>query len=219
MSEAVKVQQPTFDEVIRERHSVRAYDPEFKLTEGELRSLLEDAILAPSSSNLQPWRFLVIHDQALKEKLFPIANNQEQVKTSSAVIAVLADLEGFRNAELIYSRAVEKGYMPESIITSYVARISTYYSEDPARYRDTALIDAGLISMQLMLAAKARGLDTVPMGGFQADKFIEAFEVPANFHPVMLIAVGKAAGEPRKTERLSVDEVAYWNAFTGSSVK
>ncbi|WP_270165166.1 nitroreductase family protein [Paenibacillus sp. SYP-B4298] len=202
-----------FFEVLHDRHSVRSYDPSFKMTDEEIRSLLEDAITSPSSSNLQPWRFLVIKDQETKEQLLPIAMNQQQVVEASAVIAVLADVEGYKQAELIYGRTVEQGLMPESVLTGYVARLKTIYGEKPELYRDTALIDAGLISMQLMLAAKARGLDTVPMGGYDAAKFIEAFKVPSNLAPVMLIAVGKAAKEARKSLRLSVDEVTTWNTF------
>lgn len=183
------------------------------MSEEEIRSLLEDAILSPSSSNLQPWRFLVIQDQASKEKLLPIANNQQQVVQASIVVAVLADLEGFKQAELIYGRTVDNGYMPEEMVKAYTARLAGFYGEQPERYHNTALIDGGLISMQLMLAAKARGLDTVPMGGYDADKFVEAFNVPANLKPVMLIPVGKAVGEARKSVRLSVDEVTTWESF------
>ena len=53
---------PDFQTVIRERHSVRQYDPSVKIPREEMEEILKDAILAPSSSNLQPWRFLVIDD-------------------------------------------------------------------------------------------------------------------------------------------------------------
>jgi nitroreductase len=214
MSNQVKVETQTdFFDVIRGRHSIRSYDPSYQMTEEEIRGLLEDAILAPSSSNLQPWRFLVIQDQAQKEKLLPIANNQQQVVEASITIVVLADLEGYKQAPLIYGRTVEQGFMPESVLTGYVARLAAYYGEKPERYRETALIDGGLISMQLMLAAKARGLDTVPMGGYDAEKLVEAFNIPPSLAPVMLIPVGKAANEGRKSLRLSLDEITHWNSL------
>ncbi|ETT65684.1 NAD(P)H nitroreductase [Paenibacillus sp. FSL H8-457] len=54
---------------------------------------MRQATLAPSAANLQPWRFLVIDSPELKQKLLPIASNQQQVVEASAVIAVLGDLE------------------------------------------------------------------------------------------------------------------------------
>jgi nitroreductase len=76
--------------VIRERRSVRKYDPGFMISQEEILDILKEATLAPSSSNLQPWKFIVIQDEETKRELRSIANNQEQAETASAVIAVLA---------------------------------------------------------------------------------------------------------------------------------
>lgn len=75
--------------VMHNRKSVRIYDPSFVISQEELSEMIREATTAPSSSNLQPWRFLVIQDAAVKKELRAIANNQEQIETSSAVIAVL----------------------------------------------------------------------------------------------------------------------------------
>ncbi|TGU99998.1 nitroreductase family protein, partial [Mesorhizobium sp. M00.F.Ca.ET.186.01.1.1] len=79
--------QKAFTDVIRERRSVRHYDASVKISRDELKEMLAEATLAPSSSNLQPWRFLIIDEQELKEKLLPIAFNQKQVVEAAAVIA------------------------------------------------------------------------------------------------------------------------------------
>lgn len=205
----------TFSDVIRDRRSVRSYDPSYKIPREELAAILGEAVLAPSSSNLQPWRFLVIDDDKLKEKLLPIAWNQQQVVEASAIIAVLGDLESYKLAEKIYNRAHEAGYMPEATKNSFVERCIAIYGslskEDATKIVST---DGGLVSMQLMLAAKARGYDTVPMGGYDAAKFAEAFGISERYVPIMLIAIGKAAKPGHPTVRLFVDEVTSWNEFT-----
>lgn len=203
-----------FYTVLEERHSVRLYDPTVKISREEIKEILELSISAPSSSNLQPWRFLVIDDQNLKEQLLPIASNQQQVVDASAVIAVLGDLKSYEQAEAIYSKAVEAGYMDEATKTAFVERLHKGYGGMGAeRLHQVNLFDAGLVSMQLMLVAKAKGYDTVPMGGFHADKFAEAFNLPDSLKPILLIAVGKAARAAHKTVRLSVDEVTHWNTI------
>jgi nitroreductase len=215
MAATQTLQDATFSTVIRERHSVRTYDPAFKITREEMRELLGDAILAPSSANVQPWRFLVIDSQPLKEKLHPIANNQQQVLDASAVIVVLGDLEGYKLMEKIYNRAVELGYMTEdtknTIVERYVGMHSTLPQEVSRKIVHT---DGGLISMQLMLAAKARGYDTVPMGGYNAAKLVEAFGISDRYVPIMLIAIGKASKEGHPTSRLTVDEVTSFNEMS-----
>ncbi|WP_010277645.1 nitroreductase family protein [Paenibacillus senegalensis] len=208
--------QQDFFTVIKERHSVRKYDPAYEMTEEEIQLILNDAIKAPSSSNLQPWRFIVVQAPELKQKLLPIANNQAQVVEASAVIVVLGDIEAYRNADKIYSLAAEKGYMSEEIKERMVANTLRYYPQAPDQKRkEIALIDGGLVSMQLMLAAKARGYDTVPMGGYDPVKLRELFDIPPRYTDVMLIALGKAAIDAHGTVRLPLQDITYWNEFKG----
>ncbi|MFC0186687.1 nitroreductase family protein [Fictibacillus aquaticus] len=203
-----------FFTVARERRSVRYYDPTYQLADSDLREILETAILAPSSSNLQPWRFLVIREQEKKEILLPIAKNQKQVSDASAIIAVLGDIDAYKNAGRIYGEVVEQGRMEKEFADFYVNTINEHYgnlSEEHAT--NVALIDGGLVSMQLMLAAKAKGLDTVPMGGYDQKQFIETFNVPANLKPVMLIALGKGAKAGFEKNRLPLDELITEESF------
>ncbi len=203
-----------FFTVAKERRSVRQYDADYRMEDSEIREILEAAILAPSSSNLQPWRFLVIKDQEAKKELLPIANNQQQITDASVVVAVLADVDAYKNAGEIYGSLVKMGRMTEEIKDSYVASImKTYGGFSDERALKTAMIDGGLVSMQLMLAAKAKGYDTVPMGGYDEGKFVKAFNVPENFKPVMLISLGKGKKAGFEKNRLPLDDVLNWNKF------
>lgn len=216
MTAHVEKQVADFYTIIHERTSIRSYDPEFKISDEELKELISESLYAPSSSNLQPWRFLVIQDPQTKQKLLPIAHNQQQIVDSSATIIVLGDLEAYKQADKIYDRAVAAG-MPKEFKESYVPRIKEAYgSFSYEKASSVALIDGGLISMQLMLVAKAKGYDTVPMGGFDSEKLVEEFKIPAHLIPVMLISVGKAAGPGFPKTRLTVDEVTYWNSLDES---
>jgi nitroreductase len=206
------IQAQDFSQLVKERRSVRHYDKGFKMSKEELKSLLEEATLAPSSGNMQPWKFMVIDDQALKEQLLPIANNQQQVADASAVIAILADLEFVKQVEKIYSSAVDAGYMAKEVKEKLVANITNMLANmDAGVIKEVALFDSGLVSMQLMLSAKARGYDTVPMAGFDKIKFAEAFNIPERYAPVILIAIGKAATPGHPSTRLPVEDVAFWN--------
>ncbi|MFE4813316.1 nitroreductase family protein [Peribacillus simplex] len=203
-----------FVTLAKERRSVRQYDAEYVMTEEEIREILDIAIQAPSSSNLQPWRFLVIQDKQTQQELLPIANNQQQIVDASAVIAVLADIEGYKNAERIYGELVNKGIMKNEIKEPYVASILHNYGNFSAeKALSVAMIDGGLVSMQIMLAAKAKGYDTVPMGGFDEAKFVDAFNVPENFKPVMLISIGKGTKAGFEKVRLPLDTVLTWNKY------
>lgn len=195
--------------IMQERKSVRVYDSSFKMTQAELEEILTKATSAPSSSNLQPWRFIVIQDEATKKELRAIANNQEQIETSSAVIAVLGDAEMYKNVEEIYTKNVAEGHMDNTIKDRTIDNTHRLYPGFPLAVRQNiASFDAGLISMQLMLIAKEKGFDTVTMGGFDKVKFADRFELPENQFPIVLIAIGKAAAPAFGSSRLPLEDIA-----------
>lgn len=201
-----------FQTVVKERRSVRYYDPSVVISREEMEEMLTEATFAPSSSNLQPWRFLVIDKQELKEKLHPIANNQAQVLQASAVIAVLGDMKWYEKGEQIYTQAQEAGIMPEEVKQQFIQTANTMYRNlDDARKKSIVDIDGGLVSMQLMLVAKSRGYDTVPMGGFNREMFKQEFNIPEHYESIMLIAIGKAAKPAFPSVRMPLSDIAFWN--------
>lgn len=202
-----------FLEVIKSRRSVRYYDPSVKISREEMTQMLEEATLAPSSVNMQPWRFVVIESEEAKAKLLPLAKfNGHQVETSSAVLAVFGDLNFTEFADEIFSKAVELGYMPKDVKDQQLASYLPLLNGMPTEMkRDSVLIDAGLVSMQFMLVARAHGYDTNPIGGYDKEKIAEAFGIDPERHvPVMLISIGKAAKPGHSSARLDVARTTEW---------
>ncbi|MEC0110699.1 nitroreductase family protein [Paenibacillus taichungensis] len=202
-----------FDTIVLERHSVKVYDPEVKISRQEMTEILAKASRAPSAINMQPWRFLVIDSAEGKEKLAPLASfNQTQVLTSSAVIAVFYDANNVEYMEEIFNKSVELGYMPQDIMDMQMQQVKPYYANiNASQLRDINLIDSGLISMQLMLVARAHGYDTNPMAGYDKDQISEAFGLDKErFQPVMLISIGKAAKDGYPSYRLPVETITTW---------
>lgn len=202
-----------FHALARGRHSVKQYDSSHELSKQEITELLETASYAPSAWNLQHWTYISIHDQAAKEKLLSIAYGQRQIVDASVVVAILGDLEANLNAVEVFESDIEAGLLTEDMKSRLIGQINASYADTPAYAREEAIRNASLAAMQLMLAAKAKGLDSCPMGGFNADTFIEAFNIPCRYIPVMLIAIGKAAGPSRPTSRIPVDKKIIWNGF------
>ncbi|WP_339303165.1 nitroreductase family protein [Paenibacillus sp. FSL R5-0519] len=202
-----------FNEITYGRRSVKLYDPEVKISREEMTEILAEASRAPSSVNMQPWRFLVVDTAEGKEKLAPLAKfNQNQVMTSAAVIGVFIDMNNAEYLEEIFSKAVEHGFMPQEVKDAQVQFVKPYYDNMPASdLRDVNLIDAGLASMQLMLAARAHGYDTNPIGGYEKDQIAEVFGMDKErYQPVMLISIGKSAKEGHPSYRLPVETITTW---------
>lgn len=202
-----------FNKIVLERRSVKVYDPEVKISREEMTEILEEASRAPSAINMQPWRFLVIDSAEGKEKLAPLASfNQTKVLTSSAIIAVFYDAHNIEYIDEIFDKAVELGYMPQDIKDVQLQQAKLYYASLSASdLHDVNLLDSGLVSMQLMLVARAHGYDTNPMAGYDKDQIAEVFGLDKErFQPVMLISIGKAAQEGYPSYRMPLEKTTTW---------
>lgn len=202
-----------FNEIVNNRRSIKHYDPSVKISREEMSEIIAQATTAPSSINMQPWRFVVIDSEQGKQTLAPLASfNLDKVMSSSAVIAVFGDRQNIEYAEEIYGKAVELGYMPEEVKDMQLGMFKPLYenASDEAM-KDIIMLDAGLVSMQLMLVARAHGYDTNPIGGYDKEQIAEAFGLDkARYVPVMLITMGKAANEGFPSYRLPVDTITDW---------
>lgn len=202
-----------FNEIVDGRRSVKEYDSEVKISREEMSEMIAQASKAPSSINLQPWRFVVIDSEEGKEKLAPLSRfNKDKVMSSSAVIAVFADRNNFDYAEEIYSTAVERGYMPQEVKDAQLNFLTPVYKKlSDEEMKDIILLDAGLVSMQFMLVARAHGYDTNPIGGYEKDEIAEAYGLDKDrYLPVMLITIGIAKNEGFQSYRLPVETTTKW---------
>lgn len=114
--------------------------------------------------------------------------------------------------EEIYSKAVELGYMPQEVKDRQIAALTAHFEKLPEQVnRETILIDGGLVSMQLMLTARAHGYDTNPIGGYDKEKIADVFGLEKDrYVPVMLLSIGKAADEGYASYRLPIETIAQW---------
>ncbi|MDU1892376.1 MAG: nitroreductase family protein [Dysgonomonas sp.] len=195
------------------RTSIRKYDPSVKISREELTNILQDAMSAPSSFNLQPWRFFIFDTPEGKEFVKPyMMFNQLQWETSSAVIAIYGDMQNYASADKILSANVEYNLISPEYKARMLEVISGYgagYTED--RLKNSIMLDCGFVAMQLMLSAKNYGYDTNPIGGFLRKELTEALELDVNrYIPVLVLSIGKADEGGKDTVRFSVDEVTTW---------
>lgn len=199
------------EDVMRARHSVRYYE-QHEIPEQELNEILELTGTAPSAWNLQHWRFLVITKPENKQRVLPIAYNQQQVVTSSATIVVLGDLEADKSAEEIYDPIVKAGNMSQEVRDNMIKSIQGAY-QNKQYARDAAISNASFAAMQLVLAAKAKGYDSVMMGGFDSQALVKEFNIPERFLPVVMITIGKAAKPAHPSARFDLDTTVIRESF------
>lgn len=199
-----------FSDITFGRKSIRVYDENVKISHEEMLAMIQESTTAPSSVNMQPWRFVVVESEEQKAKLKPLIRfNTRQNDTSSAMLLIFGDLECYEYGEEIYNQAVEEGKMPAEVRDQQLAAILPYYKNmAKADMKQVVNIDASLAAMQFMLVARAHGYDTNPIGGFEADQLAEAFGLDKErYVPVMILSVGKALETGYESVRLAAEKL------------
>lgn len=199
-----------FSSVVFGRKSVRVYDETVKISHEEMLEMIQETTTAPSSVNMQPWRFVVAESEEAKAKLKPLIRfNTRQNDTSSAMVMIFGDMNCYEYGEEIYDQAVAEGKMPAEVRDQQLAAILPYYQNfTREQMNDVVKIDASLAAMQFMLVARSHGYETNPIGGFEADQLAEAFDLDKErYVPVIILSVGKAVEEGYESVRLAPEKI------------
>jgi nitroreductase len=196
-----------FLRLLRQRSTVERFDTDRGLDESEIRELVEDAIQAPSSFNIQHWRFVAVRRTEDKERLTAAAYGQRQVAEAAVTFIVLGDTRGTEKHPEIVEQAVARGALPAGKGAAWVRMAADIYS-DPTMARDEAMRSGSMAAMILMLAAEARGLASGALSGFDAPRVMKEFEIGPRYVPVMLLCIGHPAERVESRQpRLTVDQV------------
>lgn len=201
----------TVSEALSTRRAIPSFDPSAQISPEELERLMDLANLAPSSSNLQPWRYLVCRTQEERDRLKAASFNQRKIGEAGVVLVVLGDMDHHRaHAEAVVDGQIERGYLPPEKRDAAIERLKNAFGTERAQ-RDECFRGASLWAMAFMLAAAEAGWDTAPMGGYEPDKVKAEFNLPDNLVPTLVLCVGKANPEVKvlpRNVRLPARELA-----------
>jgi len=196
-------------ESIAARRAVKHFDPQHSMSEEEKQRLLSAAVLSPTAFNIQNWRFIVVEDPALRQKIREAAWGQAQVTDASLLVILCADLKAWEKEPQRYWRDATKEAQ-EFILPA----IDNYYRGKESVQRDEAMRSCGLAAQTLMLAAQGLGYDSCPMDGFDFDAVGKLINLPDDHVIAMFVAIGKQTQPPwPRPGQLALDEVVIKNHF------
>ena len=198
-------------QAIETRRSVKNYDPEHLLSNGEVRRLLSLAMLSPTSFNIQNWRFVNVVDRELRAQICNAAWNQKQIIDASLLLVLCADLKAWDRAPSRYWRN-----SPAEVQERLVPMITDFYRGRDQLQRDEAMRSVGMAAQTLMIAARAMGYDSNPMIGVDQEAVSGLIGLPEDHVVGMLLVIGKAV-RPANSRggQLEYDEVVIRDRFQG----
>ncbi|MEM9398770.1 MAG: nitroreductase family protein [Verrucomicrobiota bacterium] len=196
-------------EAIETRRSVKHYDSAHVMPEGDLTELIRLTKLAPSSFNMQNYRFLVIRDLEVRKKIRAAAWDQAQVTDASVLFIICANIQSHEADPAKYW-----SHAPKEVQDILGPMIKPFYEGKDQLIRDEANRSAALAGMTLMLAARELGYDSCPMIGFDSAQVAEIVNIPHDHIISFMIPVGKST-KPAwdRGDRLPDSEVVIYDRF------
>ncbi|MEM7681663.1 MAG: nitroreductase family protein [Planctomycetota bacterium] len=196
-------------EAIYQRRAVKHFDPDHVVSAEDERKLFEATIQSPTSFNIQHWRFVVIRDKALRQQVRAVGNDQAQMTDASLLVLMTGDIKAWTKDPDRYWRNA-----PEQVAELLVGWMGPFHQGNDQLQRDEAQRSIGMAMQTLMLAAKAMGLESCPMIGFDADKVADLVKLPADHCMGPMVAIGKGTKDPwPKPGQLPLDEVLFTDGF------
>lgn len=211
---------PGFFEVVAGRRTVRSFLPD-PVPEDVLGRCLDAARQAPSSSNLQPWEFVVIRTAAARAEADRVCLGQAAVRTAPLLLAVVARRDTWaRNRDEVLRLHEARGTLRPSTMSYYrrllplvyrtgpfgclgwakrgLSRVASLFRPAPNLHAESdvrVLVhkSTALAAATLMLALRAEGYDSCPMEGFDPWRAKRLLGLPGGAEVCMFLAVGRAA--------------------------
>ena len=175
----------SFLELVRQRQSVRAYDPARPVERAAIERCLEAARLAPSACNSQPWQFIVVDQPADRDAL------------AAAAFSGVHAFNKFAAAAPVLIVAVRE-------LSKFSARVGGW-----VRGLDYSLIDLGIACEHLVLQATEEGLGTCWLGWFDERAVRKVLGLPRGAKIDIIIALGYAA-DPNVREKIRKTPAEAW---------
>jgi nitroreductase len=183
-------------EAVRFRYATKQFDPAKKIDTATWSVLEESLLLTPSSFGLQPWKFIVVDDPAIRESLVEHSWGQRQVADASHLVVMAVQ------------KTIDEAYIDRFI--DRIAEVRGVSIESLAGYRNIMVGAKGMMTPdwaahqayialgQFMLAAATLGIDTCPMEGFVPAKYDEILGLEARgLRAVVLCPAGYRAASDR----------------------
>lgn len=172
------------------RHACKVFDENKTISDEEMRYILEAGRKSPSSFGMEGWKFLVITNQELKEKLRPVCWDQVQITSSSHLVIVLAAIENVKVESGIPEKRFSRREMPQESLDFYLdlyaRHLADVLSTDDKTYCWTAR-QTYIALGNMMTAAAYIGIDSCPIEGFEKEKVEEILGLDTKKYQVSVI--------------------------------
>ncbi|HOF98327.1 MAG: putative NAD(P)H nitroreductase [Bacteroidetes bacterium ADurb.BinA395] len=178
----------SFLDLVKRRQSAHSFTNK-PVEKEKIDRILEIVRLSPSACNAQPWKFIVVTDEEKRQKI------------ADATSKRFLPVNHFSKQAPVLIVIVEES-------TNFFTKVGCYGVN-----RQFPLIDIGIATAHLCLAATNEGLDTHVIGWYNEKKIQQALEIPENKKVMLVVALGYSDEEVRPKKRKKIEELVSYNKY------
>ena len=193
------------------------------MSDADFQTILEAGRLSPSSIGSEPWRFVVVQNEEMREKLREVAPGAiGKLETASHFVILLARRNVKADSEYFRHMLTDIQKVPDEKLEDMVKGFTSFQNDNLNLYEserslwDWASKQTYIALGNMMTAAALLGIDSCPMEGFkmkEMTKFLEDEGIMNSeyFLPSVMVAFGYRKEDPKRDKtRQSQDEVVEW---------
>ncbi|MFY4763527.1 NAD(P)H-dependent oxidoreductase [Aliarcobacter butzleri] len=203
----------TFMEAMDFRHACKIFDETKKISDEDMKFILETGRKSPSSFGQEGWKFLVITNEELKAKIRPFCWDQPQITTCSHLVIILAAIEAVKPESGVPALRFARREMPQEKKDFYNKlykdhlTVTKVLDSDENVYSWTAR-QSYIAAGNMMTAAAIKGIDSCPIEGFDKAKVEEVLGLDTKkFQLSMVLPFGYRINPQSTQMRLPFEEV------------
>lgn len=220
----MNIKNETIIEAFHFRYACKKFDPAKIVTSEDFSTILEAGRLSPSSFGFEPWKFLVVQDPKLKEKLYPVSwGAQNSLNGASHFLIILARKKVDMLFDSDYTTRImtDVQHLPPAVVEGKRNAFGSFQKNDfDLLESDRAIFDWSckqtyIALGNMMTAAAFLGIDSCPIEGFNR-KAVEDILVKEgildleHFGVSVMAGFGYRAEEPHPKTRQELDSVVQW---------
>jgi len=172
------------------RHACKVFDETKKISDEDIKFILEAGRKSPSSFGMEAWKFLVITNDDLKAKIRPACWDQVQVTSCSHLVIVLAGIDSVKVGSGIPKQRFERRKMPQEQLDFYLGlyagHLEKTLSSDSNIYSWTAR-QSYIAAANMMTAGAFVGVDSCPIEGFDKEKVEEILSLDTTKYQLSVV--------------------------------
>jgi nitroreductase len=201
-----------FLEAMNFRHACKIFDEGKRIPEGLVKNIAEVGRLSPSSFGMEPWEFLIIQSQDIKEKLRPSCWDQVQITSCSELLVIVTKNRRVEPGNDYVEEMFKRKNMPQEMFDRYMGVYADFLGAKaegkPDFYKDWSAKQAYIAAGNMMTYAATEGIDSCPIEGFDQKAVENTLDIDGEERSVaMLIAFGYRLNEQPQKVRLPAEKI------------